>query len=717
MIFARAVSSLPLWAAAGGAFGCAAVSPAPSTLPASANTPASTPASTSQAASSAPAAPPQTAASASVPDLRALFPELAADAPLDRATLERAVLRAVASRDDALGLRARLFTALDAGDFETARQCLARLGAREELERARQLVASGDPAGALALLEIAFAAVQPDAETQLVRGTALLARALAQPAGDARRTDAEIALSEFLASAKGAPSAAAWLGASRAARELGRTDDALAYADDAARAPRTGATELARGELQRRVAEASADGWRNALATDRAQAHERYLATRASLEALLARAPADAWTWAQLGELELAEGRPAEAERLARAGLAWSPDESALHALLASAADARGGRVARLAVLFENAAAFPAAPAAHFELARARFDEALAEHAAGADARAEFTRAEAEFTRARTLANARGSEAERVRACLEHEAACRTGRGWSTLRAGELAAARDAFLSAEDVASGAASWTPPGGLAPGVRGLEQVADAFARRGEDVARADSHEDLERAARLYEFLHRADPAAVRWPSSAGFRFRDTALAWREKARAQARDERRADAERSLARARELMEASYASYADAARLAPADVRLACDAGRALVSYLQRDPAAARAWLDRAVANGETQRAELRARADEDGLALTERERRRAELEALELALGDAYQEYGVLELTLAGDARAALAWFEKSLATGPDPRSELRQSGGLVERARAALADGSDPRLRDAERWDALPAKKTP
>lgn len=696
MTFARAVLFFPLWAAA------SSVSVSVSACAA----PAGREAQTSRPAPNA-AVP----ASDGTAELRALLPELDANAPLTRAAIETAVLAAVARKGDPLGLRARLLVAFEAGDWETARQCLARAGAQAELERARQLVATGDAAGALALIERAFASVPPDADTQLVRGTALLARARASESAAERAAFAQEALSEFFASAKGAPSAAAWLGASRAARVLGRSDDALDYARNAARAPEAQGAALARGELQRTLAEASADSWRDALAADRDAAHARYVAARAALEALLARAPSDPWTWSQLGRLELAEGQPAEAERLARAGLAWSPDDAALHALLADAADARGGRAARLAVLVENAAAHAGAAAAHFELARTRFDEALARHAAGADARAAFTVAEGEFALARSL------DASRARVCLEHEAACRTARGWTALRAGELAAARDAFLSAEDVVSGATAWTPPGGLAPGVRGLEQVADSFARRGEDVARADSHEDLERAARLYEFLHRADPTDVRWPSRAGFRYRDTALAWRERARAEARDDRRAEATRSLARARELMEASYASYADAAKLAPTDVRLACDAGRALVSYLQRDPAAARTWLEHAVTSGETQRVELRTRASEDGLAPAERDRRRAELEALELALGDAYQELGVLELTLAGDAKAALAWFEKSLATGPDPRSELGQSGGLVERARAASAGTRDPRLTDAERWDALPPKKTP
>ncbi|MBK7875787.1 MAG: hypothetical protein IPJ77_08555 [Planctomycetes bacterium] len=615
-------------------------------------------------------------------------------------------------------VRARMHAAIERGSFEEARDLLSELVARGEIEHGRQLLVTGDARAALSVLERGLGLLEgrpADADARLLRGEAALR--VGRESGE--RDLCDLALSDFLAVATSRASSEAWLAASRAARVLGRGDDALEYARNAMQVARlTGEAPKAvvlptAGPAQRVVAEASVDAWYAAQAADPGTAWSRgyFLEARAALEALASRAPDDPWTWNELARVHEAAGAFADAERVARTGLKFLPCDGALCATLARVIEARAGRAERIAAFERLAATEPACALAQWYPAEGRFADAVERYAAGEDARALFAEAERGFARARAL------ESGYDRPAREHEALCRAGVGWCALAAGELEAAQSAFLAMEDLFAGAVATELPGRLGAGVLGLDLVGAAFAKRGADVARPQAIDDLERAGRIYEFLRRAQPDEARWANNAGFFHRDTAVALHDRAHALAASDRARveEANRMLGRAKELMEQSYAAYVEAARLAPDDVRVQNDTALILVYYLQRDLARAKELLERVRALGEERLVALRARAAEEGLAPEERARRRVELEELETGVGDVYQNLGVIALTFDGDPKAALPWLEQCLVTGPDPREEVRGPDGYLERCKAALASGRDPRIQPGERWDApIPAR---
>jgi len=646
------------------------------------------------------ASPPQQAPPGA--SLERWYPELAGRAaPATRAELEALVLAGLADAPHAADLRARMHAAVQAADWEGLRRLLARASASEELLRARQLFAAGDARAAEELVARLVRDVEPDAATRALRADIWLALAADRPAEFAR------AKREFLESAALDPTRRAWSGASRAARALGEHDKALEYARRALSLPPDEGGGEAPGTAQRVFAEASLAAWQELAPGARGAATPSWRSARAGLEALLARRPEEAWAWNELALLALEAQAPGEALRLALAGLEFAPRDAELLARVVAASEVRGGALERALQCEALAARQPEFAAAHFHAAQARFELALQARASGSAAAAALAACEAGFARARAVERPASPLA---RACTEHEIATRAARGWDALQAGDLAGARSWFLSTEDLASGGSTWTLPGGIAPALRGLERLAAEYARRGEDVARADSQADLERAARLYEFLHRSEPAEARWPAQGGFRFRDAALAEHDRAQRLWREERRGEAQDAHRRALELMEAGYRLYAAAARLAPEDPALALEAGRILVAYLQREPAEARSWLE-----GARQLLEARCRALGQRAAGDEAARR--QLERAELELGDAWQLLGQLALELEGDPAAALQAFEAALQNGPDTRAELAGPSGLVARAREAASRHGDSRLRASERWDAPLAQRTP
>ena len=71
------------------------------------------------------------------------------------------------------------------------------------------------------------------------------------------------------------------------------------------------------------------------------------------------------------------------------------------------------------------------------------------------------------------------------------------------------------------------------------------------------------------------------------------------------------------------------------------------------------------------------------------------------------LENALGDAYQNLGVLHLKLTGNVTEAQQWFEKSLAIGPDPRPAITRE--LLPLCEAAIAgEITAPLVNEDNRW---------
>jgi tetratricopeptide (TPR) repeat protein len=106
-----------------------------------------------------------------------------------------------------------------------------------------------------------------------------------------------------------------------------------------------------------------------------------------------------------------------------------------------------------------------------------------------------------------------------------------------------------------------------------------------------------------------------------------------------------------------AMQLWERSYAHYQKAVELSPDDARIVNDCGLMLVYHLNRDFERARQLFDRAIAIGQAQldalpREEpLREGATPDQRTADERDARKRDREALEEAVGDAYQNIAVM------------------------------------------------------------------
>ncbi len=309
--------------------------------------------------------------------------------------------------------------------------------------------------------------------------------------------------------------------------------------------------------------------------------------------------------------------------------------------------------------------------------------------AAQRDGQAEFEAAEALFAQAGEL------EPALEAACTEYRAACRVGVGWS-LFPSDVQASEAAFHQAEALAPGREL---PAGLPSALDGLDRL-----------ARHWTEKDVVHASELFGELHSLAPANAGWANDAGLALRDAAVELVSRARAACARGARAEAETLLARAREQMERSYRAYQDAVLLAPDDVALLNDCALILVYHLQRDGDEAERMLRRALELGEARLPELARAAAEAGLEDEPKNQRKLEQQRLLSAMGDAWQNLGVLYLTLRGDAPKAVEDLEKCRGMGPDPRADVFGPDGYLERARAALAGTLDPRVTDATRWAA-------
>lgn len=663
-----------------GALGCRSTSPSPSAAP--------DPRATERAAAEG--------------FLRELFPEV--EGPLTRETIERALTR---PRD---GTHGAAIAAIGAGDYERAKQLLDEIVAEEQRQRARSLLVEGDARGALAVLDRAVDLAPRNVEVRTLRAEA----ALRVGEEDRERVLVEAARTDFLRAAQSANDGSAWLGASRAALWLADGDAALEYARAGMRALASGPTgdaplvaparTLAEASLAVFASAREAKGIAEATGADveAIDAAQRRMAecfeeSRSALETLIGSVPEDPWSWERLAWLHEAQGAPAQAQRVALSGLAIRPRDEALHQRLSSSSVALGG-VEMLAAAYGRFRERHADIAlAEWYPAVAEFDAAVERFTAGEDARELFASAESSFARCR------GLDVQYARACLEYEVLCRSGAGWCQYRAGSLEAAHQAFLSMEDSFAGGLGWHLGDKLPSGIEGLHFVGGAYAKRGGDSDSLQSIDDVARAAKVYDFLHAYQPDVVDWANNAGFFNRDVAVALEQKARVIAGLGRIEEGNRLLDRAREGMERSYRAYVDAARLAPQDVRIQNDTGLILTYYLQRDVDVAEQYLMTALHLGEAQVPELRQSAQAPGLDRAAQEALTDRLEAVEIAVGDVYQNLGVLYLTLRNDPVRAKVWLEKSLVTGPDPRVEVKGPGGYLDQCAHALSGTPLPQTR--------------
>ncbi|MDP6990763.1 MAG: hypothetical protein QF903_14925 [Planctomycetota bacterium] len=589
----------------------------------------------------------------------------------------------------------------------------------EVLGEGRALLVSGDPPGAMAVLDEGLELDEENGELRFLRGVCALRMGLAE--GDPFFfTDA---YTEFLAAAGAGPSPAAWAGAGRAAYLAwfdggdphllaeavahARRGRAAVDADDADAAlldpsPLRSWAEIASFAYTR----SREDG------TDAERTAELFAWGLEALESVLGEAPEDPWAWNRIADLYSWEGRDEQARECALNGLVLCPESVALHEALVRTARAVGGSSAVVADYAAMIARRPRLALAHWYFAAERLEQAVvALEADEATAAGLFGEAEEAFRSCREL------DETYAEACLGREALCRSGVGWTRANADDLEGARDAFLSMEELFPGGLRWGYPGKLFDGIESLRRVATAYKRRAEDPELPEDEAVLaaSRAAEICSTLHELLPEDPDIANDAGFLNRDAGVALELRAEqllarcsgmtagpeplddAQ-RTALRAEAEAQLARAHEHMETSYRTYVVAARLAPGDARVINDTGLILAYYLQRDTDRAREYFERAIAVGQ----ERLASGIDEGRALAN----------LTEAVGDAHQNIGVLLLTVHGDAAGAIEWFERSLAIGPPSVTRPEVTRFYLPACRAVAAGEIDIELvATASYWNDL------
>ena len=592
-------------------------------------------------------------------------------------------------RDETRELAEAAKRAIDARDFARARAILDDLLTVPKVAEAWLLLASGRVEAALAITQVALNIAPSEPRVLLVHAEASLRLGVATAA----RERIEEALRTFL---RAGTSAEAWLGASRAARELGRTGEALDHAREARKEiAARGVAGVHLAETPERTLAVACWNAFDALTGDALATPESAALAQETVDALAALRGVEGrnpWVHLRLADVHERNHQPDEALRELALGFETLPEDAEIRERLESVARAQSGSEGVIRAFETARVRVPRVASVWWIPALERFRNAVAKLAETPIN--DFRVAELEFSNARLRDSTLRAE------CLRYEALCRVAMGWCLLAAGDLSAAAKSFRSAEQVAKGSLEVSIEGSLAPAVAGLAAVSDAYAARGEYVAAAtiaaELHayqpESLEAAVRAgvahrnqgeqsrlfaseYELASKrkiSDPRrlqALRERAQIGREFSGSALdeEFSDKAASQRR------------RAQRSFEASYSAYLDAYRLGGEDdLRIMCDAAFVAIVYLNSELERATGLLRRAIALGESQL----AAPDLDD----------AQRVRLRQAWGDAHEYLGVYYLEHKDDAKRALKHFEKSLEIGPVPRPSVEQS--FVPRCRKLL-----------------------
>jgi len=630
-----------------------------------------------------------------------------ADAQLDQAQARLAA-------GDVRGARESLIAALELIDPNTRSEQLrteieTRLFSRAVAE-GRELLTNGDPRDAMLPLDDAVRISPADPELRFLRGCATLRIGIDN--GDVFMF--QDALDNFQRAARSGSQPAAWYGAALAEFQLYGDDGNAARIARALAAVRRGdsargagnADEALLPEQPERTA-CKISMWASSLAANGQLVDEDASALRAEWLAhaseLIGLTPEDPWAWNQAALAYEWDGKLSEARDAARRGVAHAPEDAGLHETLVRTARAAGGDADLLEVYAGLVAEFPESPSCQWNHGLAAFEAGVAGlEAEPSDQALLFDTAERAFRTARRLDPALETEA------LGYEVVARDGLGWSHLHASRLDAARDAFLSMEDLIEGGLHWRIEGRMPSGMRGLEFVVFGYSQRWADEA-LDTEErfrSLERAANLSSTLHEYAPENGGLANNAGFFHRDAGVAQNDAAKsliARVTGEGGPTGpgrERELQRARELvrraqehMQASYRAYLEAARLMPHDGRTVNDCALVQVYYLRDDPDAADRMLQDAVDAAKLQ-------LEAEGLTPEQ-------IYEIKNALGDAYQNLGYLWLSIRKKPIEAKGYLEKSLEIGPDPRPFVETQ--LLPHCELLLRDQlSDEQIEAAYGW---------
>lgn len=586
-------------------------------------------------------------------------------------------------------------SALAAGDIAATRAALDALVTAPLLSACETHLDAGRVAEALAAAEEALA-TSPDLPAALWIAGACRARLALS--GDGSTSDAaqlQAAL-ELLSRAR---SCAGALGtASELARELGDLDAALELAR-AGLSPAAGpCTDVARvASLARPVtaparalAAAALAAWRERRARDAAEAARLFEEALAALSRAIADDERDAWAWRTLGEAYLDAGRPADARFALENALERLGADDALFELVDRAARSDGGTAELVRVFARLQGRHPQAALAWWYPGLEQFEAALR----GAPQPLSLL-----LLAERDLRTCRTKDPSRASQCLELETLCRSARGWAELAQGENERAWNEFRSAGELVEGGLFLERPPLRSAG-DGLSALIERHLSRGELEGALRAAEALAAAARDdVRVVRRAADLARDLGDRLQLLERDLKLAARgrmrdpvrlEELRVEIGTSRPGDDLRGTARERDLFFEigdrrgraardtylrALEHYRRALELTPDDLELGCDAARLVVRRLATPERAqefeqqvdwAEALLRRLV--------EVGRRRTEAGVPDS------AQRYALDEAWGDAYQVLGELLLEQRREPRAARESFERALAIGPVPRSEI-------------------------------------
>lgn len=194
--------------------------------------------------------------------------------------------------------------------------------------------------------------------------------------------------------------------------------------------------------------------------------------------------------------------------------------------------------------------------------------------------------------------------------------------------------------------------------------------------------------------------------RHPDAHGWMYNNAALNARDLGElivAQAADGDETAKRAALQRAMSLWESSYAYYEKAVALWPDDARTVNDCGLMLVYYLKRDYTRAGELFARAIQLGEAALADLPEDAPE------------ATRHNMEEAVGDAYQNTGVMLRQMGRPAREMRPYFSKSLAFFPYERRESTQYLAEIDGSPKASTQRQDPANPELDKKIAEAKKK--
>lgn len=544
------------------------------------------------------------------------------------------------------------------------------------LQQARGLLAEGNAPDAMLELDTALDSLGAQDEVQFLRGVAALRLGIS----DGNAFFFEDAKRAFLSAAEGGQVNAAWFGAARAswmqfyeASDPERLEQALEYVQKGMQ----GRGDARPYEMYFEESPQRTEGEITFFAFTQAKggvltesrAPELFDAARDALEAEIGRDPTASWGWNELANLYLWNEQRADARTTIASALALNPNDESLHTTQVRLAEEDGTWAEVIRVYEPFVAEHDGSAIAHWFLGKAYYDLALETLVRDRnDQSAGFMAAEKHLRRTRQL------EPSYAENCKGYEVISRDGLGWSHYNAGRLDEAAAAWWSMEELFKGGLRWEVKGQLFSGLDSLAFVVAAHNAEWEKglpgpdrIPFRDAFPHLRKAAKIAARAFAYDENDLSRANNAGYFNRDFGVQLERLGVSNLGDDEERAAQLFL-ESNAAMEISLAAYKVAAKLAPDDCRTVNDTGLILAYYLQRDLERAEQYFRDAIGAGllELKQTDLDA------------ERRSATF----VAIGDAYQNLGVVALTLRGDAKAAGPFFEQCVAyeTQEDPRTQV-------------------------------------